>query len=32
MKESINIGLSWIKANRSDFALWGGDAVAEQID
>ena len=24
MKESIHIALSWIKANRSDFALWGG--------
>lgn len=32
MKESIYIALSWIKAHKSDFALWGGDSVAEQID
>ena len=24
MKESIHIALSWIKSNRTDFALWGG--------
>ena len=35
MKESIHIALSWIKANRSDFALWGGTEalqISEQID
>lgn len=34
MKESIHIALSWIKANRNDFALWsGGDYnITEQID
>ena len=25
MKESINIAISWIKANRTDFAMWGGE-------
>lgn len=24
MKESINIALSWIKANRNDFSIWSG--------
>lgn len=35
MKESIHIALSWIKANRSDFPLWGGNdalPICEQID
>ena len=35
MKESIQIALTWIKANRNDFAVWGGgDAlhITEQID
>lgn len=34
MKESINIALSWIKANRNDFSIWsGGDFnICENID
>lgn len=34
MKESIHIALSWIKANRNDFALWsrGEFNITESID
>ena len=35
MKESINIAVSWIKANRNDFSVWsGGEAlqIGERID
>lgn len=34
MKESIYIGLAWIKAHRAQFSLWGGEALAktDQID
>jgi ATP-dependent Lon protease len=35
MKESINIALSWIKANRNDLPIWcGGEffKITENID
>ena len=35
MKESIQIALTWIKANKNDFALFGGNEglqMSEQID